>query len=170
MTAVVGMSNSLNMALAIKFLIHLKTLHKNYNTLQFQILCQLLIGTSVPEQEIQLPSPYPASPEEHGGSGLCWNAWQGQDGAHASRWRVQQQWDVPTWSAWFPGAAHLWMTSWDEFSPPQGTLVEEVLEKAAQSWVSVLPQEAIHWLLERNMHFVRAKSLIFLPCVQICGP
>lgn len=91
MTAVVGMSNSLNTALAIKFLTHLKTLHKNYNTLQFQIRCQLLIDTFVPKQEIQLSSPNPASPEERGGSGLYQNAWQGQDGAHTTRWRVQQQ-------------------------------------------------------------------------------
>lgn len=59
-----------------------------------------------------------------------------------------------TWSVWFPGAARLWMTFWDEFSPPRGTLVEEALEKAAQSRVSVLAREAVHWLLERNMYFV----------------
>lgn len=164
------MSNSLNAALAIIFLTHFKRLHKNYTTLWFEILCQLLIHTSVPSQEIQLPSPKPVIPEKQGGSGLCWNAQQGQDAAHGSRCRVQQQWDLPTWSVCFPRAARLWMTSWDEFSPRQGTLVGEVLEKAVQSWVSVLLQEVIHWLLERNMHFVRAKSLIFLPCVQICGP
>lgn len=60
----------------------------------------------------------------------------------------------PTWSVWFPRAARLRMTFWDEFSPPQGTLVEEALEKAAQSWASVLAGEAIHWLLERNVYFV----------------
>lgn len=84
MTAVVGMTNSLNTALAIKFLTHLKSLHKNYTHVWFEILCQLLIHTFVPSQEIQLPSPNPVSTEEHGSSGLCWNAEQGQDGAHAS--------------------------------------------------------------------------------------
>lgn len=84
MTAVVGRSNSLNTALAIKFLTHLKSLHKNYTDVWFEILCQLLIHTVVPSQEIQLPSPNPVSPEEPGGSGLCWNAEQGQHGAHTS--------------------------------------------------------------------------------------
>lgn len=78
MTAVVGTNNSLNTALAIKFLTQLKSLHKNYTNLWCEILCQLLIHISVPNQEIQLPSPNPVSPEEHGGSGLCWNAQQGR--------------------------------------------------------------------------------------------
>lgn len=164
MTAVVGTKNSLNTALVIKFLTHLKSLHKNYTHLWYEILCQLLIHTFVPNQEIQLPSPSPVSPEEHGGSGLCGML------SRAGWSSRQQQWDVPTWSVCFPRAAHLWMTSWDEFSPLQGTWVEGVLEKAVQSWVSVLPQEVIHWLSERNMHFVRAKSVMFLPCVQSCGP
>lgn len=34
---------------------------KNYTTLWFEILCQLLIHTFVPGQEIQLPSPHPLS-------------------------------------------------------------------------------------------------------------
>lgn len=48
--------------------------------------------------------------------------------------------------------------------------MEEALEKAAQSWVSVLAQEAIHSLLEWNMYFVSKILAIFLPCMQICAP
>lgn len=44
-TVLVGTSNSLNTALAIKFLTRLKPLHKDYTTLQFQRLWQLLIHT-----------------------------------------------------------------------------------------------------------------------------
>lgn len=61
------------------------------------------------------------------------------------------------------------MTFWDEFSPPRGTLVEEALEKAVPSWVSVLPQEAIRWLLEKSMYSV-SKILDILPYMQTCGP
>lgn len=69
-TALVGTSNSLNTALAIKFLAHLKPLHKDYTTLQFQRLRQLLIHTFVTKQEIYLPSSNPVIAEERGGSRL----------------------------------------------------------------------------------------------------
>lgn len=51
MTAVVGTNNSLNTALAIKFLTHLEPLHKNYTHLWYKILCQLLIPTFVPTRK-----------------------------------------------------------------------------------------------------------------------
>lgn len=171
-TALVGMSNSLNTALAIKFLTHLKPLHKDYTTLQFQRLWQLLIHTFVTKQEIYLPSPNPVIAEECGGSRLRWSArsnrslGRGKTELMPARQRAEQQQDIPTWSVWFPRAARLWMTFWDEFSPPRGTLVEEALEKAAQSWVSVLVQEAIHWLLERNTYFVSKILDIFAPCAN----
>lgn len=69
-TALVGTRNSLTTALTIKFLAHLKPLHKDYTTLQFQRLQQLLIHTFVTKQEIYLPSSNPVIAEECGGSRL----------------------------------------------------------------------------------------------------